>query len=70
MRKKLSVGVSVMGDDRSNTRLLKEYKAYKEVLEQNIETEKDEAQLTIFKNRLRSVNRRIADVEYEVKHNG
>ena len=56
-----------MGDDRSNTRLLKEYKAYKEVLEENIETEKDEAQLTIFENRLRSVKRRIVDVEYEVK---
>ena len=56
-----------MGDDRSNTRLLKEYKAYKEVLEGNIETEKDESQLSIFKHRLRSVKRRIADVEYEVK---
>ena len=59
-----------MGDDRSNTRLLKEYKAYKEELEQNIETEKDEAQLSIFKHRLRSVKRRIVDVEYEVKNNG
>ena len=59
-----------MDDDRSNTRRLKEYKAYKEVLERNIETEKDEAQLSIFKHRLRSVKRRIADVEYEVKNNG
>ena len=59
-----------MDDDRSNTRRLKEYKAYKEELEQNIETEKDEAQLSIFKHRLRSVKRRIVDVEYEVKNNG
>ena len=59
-----------MDDDRSNTRRLKEYKAYKEELEQNIETEKDEAQLSIFKHRLRSVKRRMVDVEYEVKNNG
>jgi vacuolar-type H+-ATPase subunit D/Vma8 len=59
-----------MDDDRSNTRRLKEYKAYKEVLERNIETEKDENQLSIFKHRLRSVKRRIVDVEYEVKNNG
>ena len=37
---------------------------------QKIETEKDEEQLYIYKNRLRSVKRRIADVEYEVKNNG
>ena len=59
-----------MDDDRSNTRRLKEYKAYKEVLERNIETEKDENQLSIFKHRLRSVKRRMVDVEYEVKNNG
>jgi vacuolar-type H+-ATPase subunit D/Vma8 len=59
-----------MDDDRSNTRRLKEYKAYKEVLERNIETEKDENQLSIFKHRLKSVKRRIVDVEYEVKNNG
>ena len=59
-----------MDDDRSNTRRLKEYKSYKEVLERIIESEKDEAQLSIFKHRLRSVKRRIVDVEYEVKNNG
>ena len=57
-----------MASDRDDTRRLKEYMAYKEVLERNIETEKDEAQLSIFKHRLKSVKRRITDVEYEVKH--
>ena len=59
-----------MDSDRDNTRRLKEYKAYKEELDKKLETEKDEEQLSIFKHRLRSVKRRIADVEYEVKNNG
>ena len=59
-----------MGDDRDDTRRLKEYKAYEEELENKLETEKDEQQISWTKVRLKSVKRRIVDVEYEVKHNG
>ena len=70
MIKKASVGVSAMDSDRDNTRRMKEYKAYKSELEKAIETTKSEQEVTWFKARLRSVKRRITDVEYEVKHNG
>lgn len=59
-----------MSDDRDDTRRLKEYRVYKEELEKAIETTKSEQEVTWFKARLRSVKRRITDVEYEVKHNG
>ena len=64
------MNVIVMSDDREDTRRLKEYRVYKEELEKAIETTKNEQELTWFKARLRSVKRRITDVEYEVKHNG
>ena len=57
-----------MGDDRDNTRRLKEYKAYKEELDKKLETEKDEQELRFITVRLRSVKRRISDVESEIKY--
>jgi len=70
MIKKASVGVSAMDSDRDNTRRMKEYKAYKSELEKAIETTKSEQEVTWFKARLRSVKRRITDVEYEIKKDG
>jgi predicted nucleic acid-binding Zn-ribbon protein len=57
-----------MGDDRDNTRRLKEYKTYKEELERKLEIEKDEQELRFITIRLRSVKRRISDVESEIKY--
>jgi len=57
-----------MGNDRDNTRRLKEYKAYKEELDKKLETEKDEQELRFITVRLRSVKRRISDVESEIKY--
>jgi len=57
-----------MGDDRDNTRRLKEYKAYKEELERELATEKDIEGLRFVAVRLRSVKRRISDVESEIKY--
>lgn len=57
-----------MDNDRDDTRRLKEYKAYKEELEKKLETEKNDQQITWFKARLRSVKRRISDVESDIKH--
>ena len=57
-----------MGNDRDNTRRLKEYKAYKEELDKKLETEKDEQELRFIAVRLRSVKRRISDVESEIKY--
>ena len=59
-----------MDNDRDNTRRLKEYKAYKEEIEKSIEATKNEQELSWLKTRLRSVKRRIIDVEYEVKKDG
>ena len=57
-----------MDDDRDNTRRLKEYKAYKEELDKKLETEKDEQEIQWTSVRLRSVKRRISDVESEIKY--
>ena len=57
-----------MGNDRDNTRRLKEYKAYKEELDKKLETEKDEQELRFITVRLRSVKRRISNVESEIKY--
>ena len=57
-----------MGDDRDNTRRLKEYKAYKEELDKKLEIEKDDQWKQWISSRLRSVKRRISDVESEIKY--
>ena len=57
-----------MDSDRDNTRRLKEYKAYKEELDKKLETEKDEQEIQWISVRLRSVKRRISDVESEIKY--
>ena len=57
-----------MGDDRDNTRRLKEYKAYKEELDKKLEIEKDDQWIQWISFRLRSVKRRISDVESEIKY--
>ena len=57
-----------MGNDRDDTRRLKEYKAYKEEIVKSIEVTKNERELSWLKTRLRSVNRRIADVESDIKY--
>ena len=57
-----------MDSDRDNTRRLKEYKAYKEELDKKLETEKDEQEIKWNRVRLRSLKRRISDVESEIKY--
>lgn len=57
-----------MDSDRDNTRRLKEYKAYKEELDKKLEVEKDGQQIQWISSRLRSVKRRISDVESEIKY--
>ena len=57
-----------MDNDRDNTRRLKEYKAYKEELDKKLEVEKDGQQIQWISSRLRSVKRRISDVESEIKY--
>ena len=57
-----------MDSDRDITRRLKEYKAYKEELDKKLETEKDEQEKKWISVRLRSVKRRISDVESEIKY--
>ena len=57
-----------MDSDRDNTRRLKEYKAYKEELDKKLETEKDDQWIQWISVRLRSVKRRISDVESEIKY--
>ena len=57
-----------MDSDRDNTRRLKEYKTYKEELDKKLETEKDGQQIQWISSRLRSVKRRISDVESDIKY--
>jgi len=54
--------------DRDNTRRLKEYKTYEEELERKLATENDEEELKFITVRLRSVKRRISDVERDIKY--